>query len=1452
MWIRWFENVMAAARVQDGASINDEDDVDDDADPYLVAKEKLQQHFSPKHHDSFGRFLFWSMAPETDEPIEKFALRVQQKAEKISFGKTVTESRHIAVINKIIQYASNDLRQKLLEKEVLTLDDTTKIVNAFQAVRYQSSKINHRVSESRSECGVNRLFTNNSRRSESSANRSFTSNPGRSSKCLRCGYEAHRPGARCPAATETCRSCGKVGHFRSVCRSKSKTSHVDEKPQIGNKSHTRGDMRDIDRFSKQALNGRCNVAHEVKEYSRHTEYGVVKIYFYIDITTTFAILGGLTVVPGLVYIGDQAFNDGEFCTTRATRYFDEDSGQEISSGQAEENRSKNRQADELEAEGNVLWGQGKYREAYEKYSQAYAMCTSGYHHEARFKSSRDKAKQEMEAANLYAEGNRLYRQGMFREAQDRYQQAYDLSREAVAKKTYNSHMEEAKIQHKNQQADRLNREGDDLFKNRRQYREAYQKYKMAYDLCTVGYSGEARFKNNMNSAKSEMEAADLNAEGNRLYNQGKFEEAQSKYHQACDLTKEAVAKETYISNIERAKNQEKNQQADLLNSEGDDLFQNRRQYREAYQKYKMAYDLCTDGYSGEARFKNNMNSAKSEMEAADLNAEGNRLYNQEMFSEARDKYQQAFDRSKIDIAKETYKSNRERAKNQEMNQQADQLNSEGDDLFKNRRKYQGAYEKYKQAYNSCTRGYRQEARFKSNMDLAESEMKAANLNTEGNRLYNRGMFSEARDKYQQAFDRSKIDIAKEMYKSNREKAKNQEMNQQADRLNSEGDDLYKSRRQYREAFEKYKKAYNLCISGYNQEAKFKGNMDSAESEMKAADLNAEGNRLYNQGMFSEARSKYKQAHDVSKVSQERAIYGANIERAQFADEARRNSQADQLNREGDTLYAQGKYSEAHEKYHQACSTCTKTYQKKAGFQLSSDAAKRELDATKLNSEGDALYSRSNFSGAVQKYQQAFDKSKIDAARSRYKTNRNKAAEAYEKCKLADRLFQEGIEMFNQGKYKEAYDKFSQACDTCTSGYNISGTFKIRKDEASREMMAAALNTEGDLLFRQGQFSEARSKYQEAYDNCQIRTQYMTYKANINRSRTELQAQGFCTAYEKCKLADRLFQEGIEMFNQGKYKEAYDKFSQACDTCTSGYNRSGTFKIRRDEASREMMAAALNTEGDLLFRQGQFSEARSKYQEAYDNCQIRTQYMTYKANINRSRTELQAQGFCTEADALFGQHKYSDARGKYQKAYDKSTLESERNKYRTKQAKCLQMIAEKAWDDAWQAENAGRAEVALSKFQQANDLLQKAKLLAASDGEILRLSNACNLKIDGNQLFNEGIKSQQDGVRLLGEAKQLEQQQQYEQARDKLISAERQLSHAKENFQFGSKYDQRFVACVGLAQEQLDDVADSIKLVDQFLVSVKFNAMQPNSDQCEDTNFTLQRNNVTEAQYAAQI
>lgn len=240
-WIRWFESIMAAANITDGPSrkmqllamgglelqsaffgIPGCDEVDDpEKDPYVSTKEKLTQYFSPKHHDSFERFLFWSMIPADGETIEKFALRVQQKAEKCSFGNTESESRHIAVVDKIIQYASEDLRQKLLEKENLTLDEAIKIINAYQSVRYQSAKMNPTSIGSTMNRAYEPVGSTINRLYESST-KPFRSKP----RCLRCGYNRHREGEQCPAWNKTCLRCNKIGHFQSVCKTKNSSNTV--------------------------------------------------------------------------------------------------------------------------------------------------------------------------------------------------------------------------------------------------------------------------------------------------------------------------------------------------------------------------------------------------------------------------------------------------------------------------------------------------------------------------------------------------------------------------------------------------------------------------------------------------------------------------------------------------------------------------------------------------------------------------------------------------------------------------------------------------------------------------------------------------------------------------------------------------------------------------------------------------------------------------------------------------------------------------------------------------------------------------------------------------------------------------------------------------------------------------------------------------------------------------
>lgn len=231
-WIRWFENVMAATNITDGKCRKAQllamggfelqgvfygipgADVDgqDGEDPYVVAKERLTEHFSPKQHESFERFQFWSMSMDKDEPIEKFLLRVQQKAEKCAFGRNEQESRQIAVIDKVIQNAPEDLRRKLLEKEQLRLDDVSKLINAHQSIKHQASQMSTRPNP----VDVNRLVI----KKPGIPFYKDSGVPAYKARCSRCGRLQHQEFEKCPALDRTCHRCRRLGHFQTMCKAK--------------------------------------------------------------------------------------------------------------------------------------------------------------------------------------------------------------------------------------------------------------------------------------------------------------------------------------------------------------------------------------------------------------------------------------------------------------------------------------------------------------------------------------------------------------------------------------------------------------------------------------------------------------------------------------------------------------------------------------------------------------------------------------------------------------------------------------------------------------------------------------------------------------------------------------------------------------------------------------------------------------------------------------------------------------------------------------------------------------------------------------------------------------------------------------------------------------------------------------------------------------------------------
>lgn len=86
-----------------------------DVDPFKMGMAKLYAYFAPQHHETHERYLFHEMAPEAKESLEKFVMPAQIQARKCNFGRS-------AVVDKMMQLALKELRERILQENNLTLE----------------------------------------------------------------------------------------------------------------------------------------------------------------------------------------------------------------------------------------------------------------------------------------------------------------------------------------------------------------------------------------------------------------------------------------------------------------------------------------------------------------------------------------------------------------------------------------------------------------------------------------------------------------------------------------------------------------------------------------------------------------------------------------------------------------------------------------------------------------------------------------------------------------------------------------------------------------------------------------------------------------------------------------------------------------------------------------------------------------------------------------------------------------------------------------------------------------------------------------------------------------------------------------------------------------------------------------------------------------------------------
>ncbi|XP_055528083.1 uncharacterized protein LOC129720620 [Wyeomyia smithii] len=154
------------------------------------------------------RNIFWTLKPEPGENLEKLMLRAREQAYKCNFGTNQQESRDVCVIDKITLLAPHDLREKLLQKDQLTLDDVFKIVASHQSVKYQASQMEQAGPSEQSQTMIT-----------GEVNRLYTPPSNRDQECSRCGRRGHLANDKiCPACDKPCNQCKRIGHFYKKCK----------------------------------------------------------------------------------------------------------------------------------------------------------------------------------------------------------------------------------------------------------------------------------------------------------------------------------------------------------------------------------------------------------------------------------------------------------------------------------------------------------------------------------------------------------------------------------------------------------------------------------------------------------------------------------------------------------------------------------------------------------------------------------------------------------------------------------------------------------------------------------------------------------------------------------------------------------------------------------------------------------------------------------------------------------------------------------------------------------------------------------------------------------------------------------------------------------------------------------------------------------------------------------
>ncbi|MGN7619489.1 MAG: hypothetical protein ACTJLN_01500 [Rickettsia amblyommatis] len=543
--------------------------------------------------------------------------------------------------------------------------------------------------------------------------------------------------------------------------------------------------------------------------------------------------------------------------------------------------------------GDIEFNAGRYDSAKVKYQEAYnkSQITK---EKNKYTICKDKVKAELNAIGLKELGDVEFNVGRYDSAKVKYQEAFNKSSVAAHKTTYTNCISKAQVELDAQSAYQC---GKMLF-NQGKYSDALKEYQAAHSSSKV-INAKSTYNDEISKVKVEISAKQLYEQGETLYRAGNYVEAKTKYNEAVYTSE---VNKDYYSRTGVAKAQvELN--AIELNEQGNTLFASGN-FSAAKDKYQQAYNISevakkNDNFFSKLfysphEYKKNKDKAQTELDAIALSDQANVFLKQGKLAEVIMKYQAAYDKTQIFNQRDQYKNNRDLIQAKVYNKEGYQLLSEAStrgDLAVKILKYKNAQEKFEKAINICPNS----DVYKSSLAKVKAELDAINLNSQGDNLFDQGRYHESHNKYQEAYNKSQITKEKNKYAVNQEKAQTiinkllkletlwdnawkAENDTEDDRSEEAGGFLQEVLRESKDGLKivpndsKFKQ-YEILVS-----LKMEGNAlfnEGLESQQDGLELLQEAHKLKQQQKYDLANVKFYEAKEKFSNAKEKFEIGSN-------------------------------------------------------------------------------------------------------------------------------------------------------------------------------------------------------------------------------------------------------------------------------------------------------------------------------------------------------------------------------------------------------------------------------------------------------------------------------------------------------------------------------------------------------------------------------------------------